>query len=54
MVFVFPALMFRAAVDQMHSDDVDDGLLREVSFAMVLMWFGIVMGIVGVYMAIKE
>ena len=46
--------MFRAAVDQMHSEDVDEKLLREVNFAIVLMWFGIIMGIVGVYMAIKE
>ena len=54
VVFVFPALMFRAAVEQQHPDDIDERLLREANFAVALMWFGIVMGIVGVYMAIKE
>jgi hypothetical protein len=54
VVFVFPALMFRAAVKRQHPDEVDPGTLLEVKFAMALMWFGIAMGIVGVYMAIKE
>ena len=46
--------MFRAAVEQQHPDDLDDGSLWEVNFAIALMWFGIVMGIVGVYMAVTE
>ncbi|CAB9530482.1 Putative sodium-coupled neutral amino acid transporter 11 [Seminavis robusta] len=54
VVFVFPAIMFRAAVEQQHPDDIDDGSLWEVNFAIALMWFGIILGIVGVYMAVTE
>lgn len=54
VVFVFPALMFRAAVEQRPQEDIDDRTLREVNFAIVLMWLGILMGIVGVYMAVNE
>ena len=55
VVFVFPALMFRAAVEQPESRrTMHDGSICEVNFAIVLMWFGIVMGLVGVYMAIVE
>jgi len=54
VVFVFPALMFRAAVEQQHPDDITSASIREVNFAIALMWFGIVMGIIGVYMAVQE
>jgi amino acid permease len=54
VVFVFPALMFRAAVEQQHPDDVADGAFWEVNFSICLMWFGIILGIIGVYMAVGE
>ena len=54
VVFVFPALMFRAAVENQHPDDIERGSLVEVNCAIALMWGGIVIGAIGVYMAIKE
>lgn len=54
VVFVFPALMYRAAIENQHPDDIEGGSLMEVNCAIALMWFGIVIGIIGVYMAIKE
>jgi hypothetical protein len=47
IVFVFPALMFRAAVDH-QSSPVTDSQKREVRFAMILMVTGLIMGAIGV------
>ena len=63
VVFVFPALMYKAAIDQQRHDyivrqGVDQDIVTwmevfEANFAIGLMWFGIVMGTIGVYLAIK-
>ena len=47
IVFVFPALMFRAAVNN-QSSSVTDSQKREVRFAMTLMVLGLIMGAIGV------
>jgi amino acid permease len=69
IVFVFPTLMYRQAVkrknfeeeqwDEEEGDEEEEDLptpaqKREVLFSTVLMWMGIAMGAVGVYMAIAN
>lgn len=63
VVFVFPALMYKGAIDQQRQDYIiRQGMGQEnvtwiqtceANFAIGLMWFGIVMGTIGVYLAIK-
>jgi len=52
LIYVFPALMFRAAVKKM--DSASDGLKKEVTFAKGTAGVGIIMGIIGSVMAIKS
>jgi Ca2+/Na+ antiporter len=47
IVFVFPALMYRAAVDHQVPPPTSSQT-REVAFAMTLMVVGLIMGAVGV------
>ena len=53
IVFVFPALMFRAAIENQHQPPTP-AQLREVKFAMGLMVMGIFMGCVGVWVELQR
>lgn len=51
IVFVFPAVMFSAAIDHRAAPPTA-GEKREVTFAMILMVLGLIMGAIGVVVAI--
>jgi F0F1-type ATP synthase assembly protein I len=51
IVFVFPALMFRAANNN-QAAPVTTSQKREVQFAIVLMMAGLIMGAIGVIVAL--
>mmetsp|Transcript_11598 Transcript_11598/g.17843 ORF Transcript_11598/g.17843 Transcript_11598/m.17843 type:complete len:491 (-) Transcript_11598:132-1604(-) len=51
LIYVFPALMFRGAVQKM--ENASEGLKREVKFAMGVAGMGIGFGVLGLKMAIK-
>jgi len=52
LIYVYPALMFRAAVKKM-GDKAGAGLKKEVNFALANALLGVSMGVVGVRMALK-
>lgn len=54
IVFVFPTLMFNAAVHKGPSGPPSAADSREALFALLLMWVGIAMGLTGVWMAIAD
>jgi amino acid permease len=61
IVFVFPTLMYRQAVlrkpfdeEMEEPDGPSDDEKREVKIALALMWAGIVMGVIGVWIAIAQ
>jgi len=52
LIYIYPALMFRAAVSKM--DKPSDGMKNEVKGAMGTAVVGVIMGIIGSVMAIKS
>jgi len=52
LIYVYPALMFRAAVKKM-GDKAGAGLKKEVNFALANALLGVSMGVVGVRIALK-
>lgn len=50
VVFIFPSLMFLKAVEQTQ----DAATLREAYFCLALMCLGIVLGAIGVFLAVTE
>jgi amino acid permease len=53
-VFVFPAVMYRVAVEQDSTSKYYVARRREVVFVMALMVFGVVLGLTGVWVAIRN
>uniref|UniRef100_A0A7S2R064 Amino acid transporter transmembrane domain-containing protein n=1 Tax=Eucampia antarctica TaxID=49252 RepID=A0A7S2R064_9STRA len=53
LIYVYPALMFRKAVQNM-GDKASKGLKREVNFALGTAGLGVAMGVVGAKMALKS
>mmetsp|Transcript_4755 Transcript_4755/g.13439 ORF Transcript_4755/g.13439 Transcript_4755/m.13439 type:complete len:516 (-) Transcript_4755:612-2159(-) len=54
LIYVFPALMFRAAVRKMGDGGAADGLRAEVRLAMGKACLGTVLGCIGTKMALKK
>jgi hypothetical protein len=56
IVFVFPTLMYRGALQMSSLDGLGptDASFTEVRFAMTLMWLGVCMGIVGVWLGVRD
>ena len=52
LIYVYPALMFRGAVNKMK--DASSGLKNEVNFALGAAGMGIGFGIIGAKMALKS
>ena len=53
-VFVFPALMYRVAVEKDPTSKYYVARRREVVFVMALMVFGVVLGLTGVWVAVRD
>ena len=53
IVFVFPTIMFRAATNQKVEGEDECGAQAEVSFALVLTAMGIVVGVIGSWLAVQ-
>jgi amino acid permease len=53
VVFIVPSLMFCKAVS-MHGDKASAELIHETKLTLALMWFGIFMGVVGVWIALTK
>jgi amino acid permease len=53
-VFVFPALMYRVAVEKDPTSKYYMARRREVVFVMALMVFGVVLGLTGVWVALRN
>ena len=58
VVFIFPALMFRAAIQEEEEGEATKEILteqkREVIFCLALMVLGILMGAIGVWLALAS
>jgi amino acid permease len=54
IVFVFPTMIYRKAVYDYYQNEPPMGIVREVRFTYVLMGLGILMGAVGVWMALHS
>jgi amino acid permease len=54
IVFVFPALMYRVAVEKDPTSKYYVARRREVVFVMALMVFGVVLGLTGVWVAVRN
>lgn len=56
VVFIFPTMMYRGALlhNNLSLDGAKPDELREVRLVTILMMFGIVMGLVGVWMGIAD
>jgi amino acid permease len=54
IVFVFPSLFYRKAIHDHYKGTPPQSIRLEVMLVMILMWIGIAMGAVGVYMAIAD
>jgi hypothetical protein len=53
LIYVYPALMFRSAIKNM-GDKADAGLKSEVNVALTTAAIGVVMGVIGANMALKQ
>ena len=57
VVFIFPALMFRSAVQEEEGEAKEEVSIeqkREVIFCLALMFLGILMGAIGVWLALAS
>ena len=52
VVFIFPSLMFHRVLRELEMSS-SQALRKEATFAIVLMWMGIVMGGIGVYVGVQ-